>query len=116
MPIPGESKRSRWTAIRSAHETVRAVNIFLIAYMLIHCLLRASDQSGRLQLHHKFFGGGRYAEQYWPGDWIRWAPVENFSICFLLSPKCVLIFDMLAGRLELFPLLILFAPSTWRRN
>ena len=30
--------------------------------------------------------------------------------------KIVLIFDMLAGRLELFPMLILFSPSTWRNK
>ena len=29
--------------------------------------------------------------------------------------KLVLIFDMLAGRLELFPLLLLFVPNTWKR-
>jgi len=28
----------------------------------------------------------------------------------------VLMFDMLAGRLELFPLLVMFSPATWRRN
>ena len=30
--------------------------------------------------------------------------------------KIVLIFDMLAGRLELFPMLILFYPSTWKKR
>ena len=35
----------------------------------------------------------------------------------MLSPftKYVLMFDMLAGRLELFPMLLLFAPGTWKR-
>ena len=34
------------------------------------------------------------------------------------SPWCkwLLSFNMLAGRLELFPMLALFAPSTWRRR
>jgi len=27
----------------------------------------------------------------------------------------VLIFDMLAGRLELFPMLLLFTPATWKK-
>ena len=30
--------------------------------------------------------------------------------------KLVLIFDMLAGRLELFPMLILFSPYSWKRK
>ena len=40
-------------------------------------------------------------------------PAGNFSMLSALS-KWTLIFDMLAGRLELFPLLILFHPSLWR--
>ena len=41
-------------------------------------------------------------------------PAANFA--FLSNPsKLVLIFDMLAGRLELFPLLLLFVPETWRK-
>lgn len=39
-------------------------------------------------------------------------PTQNFSHFTDLS-KWVFIFDMLAGRLELFPLLILFHPSIW---
>ena len=42
-------------------------------------------------------------------------PTRNFSF-FSPFSKCVLIFDMLAGRLELFPMLLLFAPSTWRNK
>ena len=42
-------------------------------------------------------------------------PTLNFSIYSPFS-KLVLIFDMLAGRLELFPLLIIFMPSTWKRK
>lgn len=41
-------------------------------------------------------------------------PVGNFSEYSVLS-KFVLMFDMLTGRLELFPMLILFAPRTWKR-
>ena len=39
-------------------------------------------------------------------------PTQNFAHFTDLS-KWVFIFDMLAGRLELFPLLILFHPSIW---
>ncbi len=39
-------------------------------------------------------------------------PTQNFGHFSILS-KWVFIFDMLAGRLELFPLLILFHPSIW---
>lgn len=42
-------------------------------------------------------------------------PAANFN-CMSLFSKYVLMFDMLAGRLELFPMIVLFSPSLWRRN
>lgn len=41
-------------------------------------------------------------------------PKGNFAQ-FSEFSKLVLIFDMLAGRLELFPILLLFSPKTWRK-
>ena len=40
-------------------------------------------------------------------------PMSNFGAYSALS-KLVLIFDMLAGRLEIFPILVLFSARTWR--
>ena len=40
-------------------------------------------------------------------------PTQNFGH-FNVFSKLVLMFDMLAGRLELFPLIILFTPSIWK--
>ncbi len=40
-------------------------------------------------------------------------PTQNFQH-FSVFSKYVLMFDMLAGRLELFPLLILFHPGAWK--
>ena len=42
-------------------------------------------------------------------------PMGNFATFSPLS-KLLLSFDMLAGRLELFPMLLLFAPSIWKRR
>ena len=41
-------------------------------------------------------------------------PTQNFADFSPIS-KLILSFDMLAGRLELFPMLILFTPSTWKK-
>ena len=41
-------------------------------------------------------------------------PTKNFADFSALS-KLVLSFDMLAGRLELFPMLVLFSPATWKK-
>ena len=40
-------------------------------------------------------------------------PAGNYADFSILS-KIVFIFDMLAGRLELYPMLILFVPNTWK--
>ncbi len=42
-------------------------------------------------------------------------PICNFSFFSPLS-KLVLIFDMLAGRLEIFPILVLFSRYSWKRK
>ena len=42
-------------------------------------------------------------------------PTANYSAMSILS-KIVLIFDMLAGRLEIFPILVLFAPTAWKKR
>ena len=42
-------------------------------------------------------------------------PTSNFAAFSDLS-KCVMIFDMLAGRLEIFPLLMLLYPPLWRES
>ncbi|MBO4563172.1 MAG: TrkH family potassium uptake protein, partial [Clostridia bacterium] len=42
-------------------------------------------------------------------------PTLNYSGYSVLS-KLVLIFDMLAGRLEIFPILVLFSRSAWKRR
>ena len=42
-------------------------------------------------------------------------PTCNYAAYSILS-KLVLIVDMLAGRLEIFPMLVLLSRSTWKRN
>lgn len=42
-------------------------------------------------------------------------PAENFS-SLSDAGKILLTFSMLAGRLEIFPMLILFMPKTWRKT
>ncbi len=42
-------------------------------------------------------------------------PMSNYG-GFSAFSKLVLIWDMLAGRLEIFPILVLFSPSTWRKS
>ena len=40
----------------------------------------------------------------------------GYFASFSLWAKLLLSFDMLVGRLEIFPMLLLFAPSIWKRR
>lgn len=42
-------------------------------------------------------------------------PMGNFALFSAVS-KVVLVFDMLAGRLEILPILVLLSPATWKKN
>ena len=42
-------------------------------------------------------------------------PTGNYAEFSILS-KYVLMFDMLAGRLEMIPMMLLLTPATWRRQ
>ena len=42
-------------------------------------------------------------------------PTCNYAAYSVFS-KMILIIDMLAGRLEIFPILVLFTRSTWKKN
>ena len=41
-------------------------------------------------------------------------PIENYSV-FSDFSKVILTANMLIGRLEIFPILLLFAPSMWKK-
>lgn len=95
------------------HETVRAVNVFLIAYVIIFSfsvLLLAFDGFDMIT---NFTAIAATLNNIGPGLELV-GPTQNFGLFSDLS-KLVMIFDMLAGRLEIFPLLILFTPEAWRK-
>ena len=95
------------------HDVVRAINVFMIAYVLIlaiSTLLIAFDDH---DFTTNFTAVVATLNNIGPGLEMV-GPTQNFSI-FSCEAKLVLIFDMLAGRLELFPLLLLFKKETWER-
>ena len=95
------------------HETLRSTNIFLSVYLIIFCgsvLLISLDN---FDLITNFTSVAATLNNIGPGLEIV-GPMGNFSSFSYLS-KSVLIFDMLAGRLEIFPLLLLFFKNTWKK-
>ncbi len=95
-------------------ETVRDVSAFLVTYVIIFgfsMIILAFDE---LDLVTNFTAVTATINNIGPGLEIV-GPTGNYSI-FSVWGKFVLMFDMLAGRLELYPLLLLFAPSAWKHN
>ena len=94
-------------------EVLRSVNAFMVAYLLIFAgstLLVCLDG---FDLVTSFTSVAATLNNIGPGLELV-GPASNFS-CFSDLSKIVLIFDMLAGRLEIFPLLVLFFRDTWKK-
>ena len=95
------------------HEVVRSINVFLIAYLLIYAVSILIVSLDNFDFTTTFTSVAATINNIGPGlDLV--GPAANFGILSVPS-KLVLVFDMLAGRLEIFPLLLLFVPDTWRK-
>lgn len=99
---------------RVQHEVSRSVNAFLIVYLMIFVSSMVLLSADHFDFVTNFTATATTLGNVGPGLNIV-GPTGNFSGFQPLS-KLVLIFDMLAGRLELFPMLLLFTPSTWRNR
>lgn len=95
------------------HEVIRSVNVFLVAYILVYVVSVLLVSLDGFDFFTNFSGVAATINNVGPG-FNAVGPMENFSVFSPLS-KLVLIFDMIAGRLELFPILLLFSPSTWKK-
>ena len=94
------------------HEVVRSINVYFITFMIIFTLSVFALSFEGKDLVTNFTAVTATINNIGPGLELV-GPTQNFSI-FTPFSKFILMFDMLAGRLELFPLLILFLPAAWR--
>lgn len=93
------------------HEVLRSTNVYLITFILIFVVSTFIVSFDGFDLTTNFTAVAATINNIGPGLEAA-GPTENFSNFSILS-KFVFIFDMLAGRLELFPLLIFFHPKVW---
>ena len=111
---PRQVKKIRMNGHPVDHETLRSANVFLVVYfvlLLTSMLLISVDE---FDFSTNFTSVVTVLNNIGPGLNLV-GPTQNFSI-FSPFSKFVLMFDMLAGRLELFPMMILLMPSTWKRK
>lgn len=99
---------------RLEHNTLRSLNAYIILYFLIFAFSVLIVSLDNYDFMTSFSAVAANFNNIGPGMSVT-GPMSNFSSLSYLS-KSVLIFDMLAGRLELFPVLILLSPGTWKRS
>ena len=95
-------------------EILRSISVFFIAYIVIFAASTLLVSLDNLDFTTNFTAVAATLNNIGPGL-NEVGPAANFSV-YCQPAKFVLMFDMLAGRLELFPLLLLFSPSTWKRS
>ena len=110
---PNHVKKLKLDGHEIEHNVIRSTNVYLVSFLVIFVvsiLIISFDNHG---LVTNFTAVATSINNVGPGlDLV--GPVSNFGF-FSTTSKLVLIFDMLAGRLEIFPMLLLFAPVTWKK-
>ncbi len=96
------------------HEMLRSLNAFIILYFFIFFISVLVVSLDNFDFMTTFSAVASNLNNIGPGM-SGVGPMSNFSALSDLS-KAVLIFDMLAGRLELFPVMVLLSPGTWERT
>ena len=94
-------------------EMVRSVSVFLTTYVFIFAASVFLISIDNFDMTTNFTAVAATINNIGPGLEMV-GPTQNFSLYSDFS-KLILIFDMLAGRLELYPMLLLFLRDTWRK-
>lgn len=97
-----------------SHEVIRIVNVYLATYMFFFIISLILVLIDGFDLVTSFTAVAATLNNIGPGL-AGVGPTSNFA-AFSPFVKMVLSINMLAGRLEIFPLLIFFSPSAWRRG
>ncbi len=93
------------------HEVIRSNNVFFGTFLMLYFVSVFLLSFENLDFGTVFTAVISAMSNIGPGMSLV-GPMENYGFLSWFS-KLVLIVDMLAGRLELFPILMLFHPSIW---
>lgn len=96
------------------HEVIRSVNVYVFAFVLLFVGSLLIISLDGYDITTNFTAVTATLNNIGPGLNMV-GPTGNFSEFSDLS-KLVFTFNMLAGRLELFPMIVFMMPSTWRNN
>lgn len=97
------------------HSVQRSLNNYCIMYLFIFVLSLLIVSINGYDFMTSFSAVASAMNNIGPGLTKMIGPVGSFAN-FSTASKIVFIFDMLAGRLELLPMILLFYPRTWTRH
>ena len=106
---PKSVKKIKMDGEAVEHDVIRSINVYTITYLTIFVLSVLLVSIEGKDLVTSFTSVTATYNNIGPGL-AQVGPASNFAGMSYFS-KIVLIFDMIAGRLELFPILILFHPA-----
>lgn len=95
-------------------DTLRSVNVFIGCYLLIYAVSLLCISIDDFDFTTNFTAIAALINNIGPGLG-EVGPAGNFGGYSIFS-KYVMMFDMLVGRLEIFPMMALFLPATWRKQ
>lgn len=96
-----------------SHDTTRSVSVYLMVYMAITLFSILIVSLDGYDFTTNVTSVLATLNNVGPG-FSKVGAVGNYSIFSILS-KLVLCFDMIAGRLEIYPLLLMFMPKAWKK-
>ena len=92
---------------------IHSVERFVVAYLLVFVTSIILVSLDNLSFTETFTSVAATLNNIGPGLGVV-GPAGNYSSLSILS-KSVLMFDMLAGRLEILPMLVLLLRGTWKK-
>lgn len=110
---PNLTKKIKMNGRTIEHETVRNVNVYMAAYLAVFAVSVLIISKDNLDFTTNFTAVTATINNIGPGL-AKVGPTSNFGAYSWLS-KLVLTFDMLIGRLEVFPVLVLLSRHTWKK-
>jgi trk system potassium uptake protein TrkH len=110
---PRSVKKIQMDGAPVAHETVRSTNVFIAIYFAVFFISILLISVDEFDFATNFTAVAATLNNIGPGLAVV-GPTGNFGH-FSYFSKLVLTFDMLAGRLELFPMLLLFSFRSWKK-
>lgn len=108
---PRAVKKVRLEGKTVEHTVVRSINTFLLSYIMVFVVSLLIISFDNFSFESNFSAVAATINNIGPGfDAV--GPMSNFSK-YSDASKLVFCFNMLAGRLEILPILVLFNPKTW---